>query len=84
MRGDDPVEDTGHQMLDRYRSFCIKHIDYQASLAYKGHTGVFDIDKTVEIYSVFNAEEVVGYMNLRAVFYSMRMLDDRPLFAEDH
>ena len=32
-RGEDPVEDTGHQMLDRYRSFCIKHIDYQASMA---------------------------------------------------
>ena len=50
-------------------------------MAYKGLTGVFDIDKTVEIYSVSDAEEVVGYMNLRAVFYSMRILDSRPLFG---
>ena len=78
------MEDTGHQMLDRYRSFCIKHIDYQASMAYKGLTGVFDTDKTVEIYSVSNAHDVVGYMNLRTVFYSMRMMDGRPLFAEVH
>ena len=35
-RGDEPMEDTGHQQLDRYRSYCIKHIDYNASMTYKG------------------------------------------------
>ena len=53
-------------------------------MAYKGLTEVFDIDKTVKIYSVSDAEEVAGYMDLRAVFYSMRMLDGHPLFAEVH
>ena len=35
-RGEEPVEDTGNQKLDRYRSYCIKHIDYNASMTYKG------------------------------------------------
>ena len=43
-KGEDPVEDTGHKQLDRYRSYCIKHIDYNSSMAYKGVIGVFDID----------------------------------------
>ena len=48
-RGDEPVEDTGHQQLDRYRSYCIKNIDYNASMTYKGVIGVFEIDKRVDI-----------------------------------
>ena len=44
-RGEEPVEDTGHQQLDCYRSYCIKHIDYNASMTYKGVIGVFNINK---------------------------------------
>ena len=62
-RGEEPVEDTGHQQLDRYRSYCIKHIDYNASMTYKGVIGVFDIDKRVDIYSVTDIAEVVGTRN---------------------
>ena len=58
-RGEEPVEDTGHKKLDRYRSYCIKHIDYNASMTYKGVIGVFDINKRVDIYSVTDIAEVV-------------------------
>ena len=84
MRGEEPVEDTGHQKLDRYRSYCINHIDYNAIMTYKGVIGVFDIDKRVDIYSVTEIAEVVGTMNLRSVFYAMNMLDGNPLIAEIH
>ena len=83
-RGEDPVEDTGHQQLNRYRSYCIKHIDYNSSTTYMGVIGVFDIDKRVDIYSVNDIEEVVGNLNLRSVFYAMNMLDGNPLIAEIH
>ena len=83
-RGEEPVEDTGHQRLYRYRSYCIKHIDYNASMTYKGVIGVFDIDKRFDIYSVTDIAEVVGTMNLRSVFYAMKMLDGNPLIAEIH
>ena len=83
-RGEEPVEDTGHQQLDRYRSYCIKHIDYNASMTYKGVIRVFDIDKRVDIYSVTDIAEVVGTMNLCSVFYAMNMLDSTPLIAEIH
>ena len=53
-------------------------------MTYKGLTGVFDIYKMVETFAVSDAAEVVGHMNLRAVFYAMRMMDGRPLFAEVH
>ena len=80
-RGEEPVEDTGHQHLDRYRSYCIKHIDYNASMTYKGVIGVFGINKRVDIYYVIDIMEVVGTMNLRSVFYAMNMLDGNPLIA---
>ena len=48
-RGGEPVEDTGHQKLDRYISYCIKHIDYNAIMTYKSVIGIFDIDKRVDI-----------------------------------
>ena len=83
-RGEEPVEDTGHQQLDRYRSYCIKHIGYNASMTYKGVIGVFDIDKRVDIYSVTDIAEVVGTMNLHSVFYAMNMLDGNPLITEIH
>ena len=83
-RGEKPVEDTGHQQLERYRSYCIKHIDYNSSMTYKGVIRIFDIDKRVDIYSVTDIEEVVGTMNLRSVFYAMNMLDGNPLIAEIH
>ena len=70
--------------MDRYRSYCINHIDYNASTTYKGVIGVFDIDKRVDIYSVTDIEEVVGTMNLRSVFYAMNMLDRNPLIPEIH
>ena len=75
------MEDTGHQQLERYRSYCIKHIDYNASMNYKGVIGVFDIDKRVDIYSVTDIAEVVGTMNLRSVFYAMNMLYGNALIA---
>ena len=81
---EEPVEDTGHHQLDRYKSYCIKHIDYNASMTYKGVIGVFDIDKRVDIYSVTDIVEVVGTMNLRSMFYAMKMLDGNPLIAEIH
>ena len=84
MQGDAPREDTVHQLLDRYRSYCIKHIDYNASTTYKGLVGVFDIDKTVDIYSITNGMEIVGTMNLRSVFYAIKMMDGSPLIAEIH
>ena len=62
-RGEESVEDDGHQQLDRYRSYCIKHIDYNASMTYKSVIGVFDIDKRVDIYSVTDIAEVVGTRN---------------------
>ena len=80
-RGEEPVEDTGHQHLDRYRSYCIKNIEYNSSMTYKGVIRVFDIDKRVDIYSVTDIAEVVGTMNLRSVFYAMNMLDGNPLIA---
>ena len=83
-RGEEPVEDTSHQKLDRYRSHCIKHIHYNDSMTYKGVIGVFDIDKRVGIYSVTDIAEVVGTMNLRLVFYAMNMLDENSLIAEIH
>ena len=83
-RGEEPVEDTGHQQLDRYRSYCIKHIDYNARMTYKGVIGVFNTDKRVYIYSVTDITEVVGTMNLRSVFYAMNMLEGNPLIAEIH
>ena len=83
-RGEEPVEDTGHQQSDRYRSYCIKHIDYNASMTYKGVIGVFYIDKRVDIYSVTDIAEVVGTMDLRSVFYAMNILDGNPLIAEIH
>ena len=83
-RGEEPVEDTGHQQLDRYRSYCIKNINYNASMTYKGVIGVFDINKRVDIYSVTDIVEVLGTINLRSVFYAMNMLDRNPLIAEIH
>ena len=83
-QGDAPREDTGHKLLDCYRSYCIKHIDYNTSMTYNGLVGVFDIDKTVEIYSITNGMEIVGTMNLRSVFYAMKMMDGSPLIAEIH
>ena len=53
-------------------------------MTYKGVIGVYDIDKRVDIYSVTDIEEVVGTMNLRLVFYAMKMLDGNPLIAEIH
>ena len=38
----------------------------------------------MDIYSVTDIEEVVGTMNLRSVFYAMKMLDGNPLIAEIH
>ena len=70
--------------MDRYRSYCIKHIDYNDSMTYKGVIRVFDINKRVDIYSVTGIEEVVRTMNLRSVFYAMNMLDGNPLIAEIH
>ena len=43
--GEELVEDTSHHQLDRFRSYCIKHIDYNTSMTYKGVIGVFNIDK---------------------------------------
>ena len=83
-RGEEPVEDTGHQLLERYISYCIKHIEYNASMTYKGVIGVFDINQRVDIYSVTNIEEVVGTTHLRSVLYAMNMLDGNPLIAEIH
>jgi hypothetical protein len=82
-RGDDE-EDTSQLMLDKFRSYCIGHIDYQASMTYKGLDGAFDVDRTVNVYSVTDISKVVGTINLRIVLYSMKMLDGRPLFAEIH
>ena len=48
-RGEEPVEDTVHQQLDRYRSYCIKYIYYNSSMTYKGVIRVFDIDKRIDI-----------------------------------
>ena len=79
-RGEEPVEDTGHQQLDRYRSYCIKHIDYNASMTYKGVIRVFNIDKRVDIYSVTDMAEVVRTTNLCSVFYAM----NTSLIAEIH
>ena len=50
-------------------------------MTYKGVIGVFNINKKVDIYSVTNIEEVVGTMNLRSVFYAMKMLDVNPLIT---
>ena len=83
-RGEEPMEDTGHHHLDRYRSYCIKHIDFNAIMTYKGVIGVFDIDKRVDIYSVTDIAKVVGTMNLHSVFYAINMLDGNPLIAEIH
>ena len=83
-RGEEPVEDTGHPHSDLYRSYCIKKIDYNTSMTYKGVIRVFDINKRVDIYSVTDITEVVGTMNLRLVFYAMHMLDGNPLIAEIH
>ena len=51
-RVEDPVEDTGYRHLDRYRSYCIKHIGYNSSITYKGVIKVFNVNKRVDIYSV--------------------------------
>ena len=83
-RGEEPLEDTGHHQLDRYRSYCIKHIDYNASMTYKIVIRVFDIDKRVDIYSVTDIAEVVGTMNLHLVFYAMNMFDGNTLITEIH
>ena len=83
-RGEETVEDTGHHQLDRYRSYCIKHIDYNASMTYKGVIGVFGINERVDIYYVTDIAEVVGTMNLCSVFYAMNMLDGNSLITEIH
>ena len=44
-RGEEPVEDIGNHHSDRYRSYCIKHIDYNASMTYNVVIRVFDINK---------------------------------------
>jgi hypothetical protein len=62
-RGDEE-EDTSQLLLDKFRSYCIGHIDYQASMTYKGLNGVFDVDRTVNVYSVTDTTKVVGTINL--------------------
>ena len=54
-------------------------------MTYKGLDGVFDVDRTVNVYSITDTSKViVGTINLRAVLYSMKMINGRPLFAEIH
>ena len=39
-RGENQEQDTGHSELDAHRSYAIRHIDYQASMVYKGLTEI--------------------------------------------
>ena len=53
-------------------------------MTHTGFDGVFDVDRTVNVYLVTDTANVVGTINLRAVLCAMTMLDRRPLFAEIH
>ena len=83
-RGKNQEQDTGHAELDAHRSYAIRHIDYQASMTYRGINGIFDIDKLVNVFSVSEPSKIVGKINLRGVLYSLKTMDDLPLFAEVH
>ena len=53
-------------------------------MPYLGLNGIFDIDKLVNVFSVSEPSKTVGKTNLRGVLYSLKTMDDLPLFAEAH
>ena len=50
----------------------------------KGITGIFDVDKTMDVMSVTNPQEKLGEANLRAVLYKLKLRDDSSLMGEVH
>ena len=53
-------------------------------MTYRGINGIFDIGKLVNVFSVSEPSKIVGNINLRGVLYSLKTIDDLPLFAEVH
>ena len=46
------VEEAGSHVLERHKSFAMRHIDYEASMVAAGIVGIYDVDKTVNIMPV--------------------------------
>ena len=51
------VEEASSYTLNANRSYAIRHICYHASMVPKGITGIFDVNKMMDVMSVTNPQE---------------------------
>ena len=78
------MDEVGSHVLDKHKSFAMKHINYEASMVSTGIVGICDVDKKMDIMSVTDPDQKRGEMNLRAVLYNLKLQDEHSLVGEVH